>query len=404
MLITEFTTHTQIFSVAMEHKVYQIPKCSGDYLNKTGVFEVTYSVKPCYVFEACGDAAGDYYIVKCDVTAHNGMVYDPYYTTHGWHGILGTVMVAGYYMRELRFDATLMTDAKTPAALNGLTFAVEPTPSTTINSGSYTTGMELGLNGALSVGMAGINTSMGFSAAYQKSSTIDITDLNIEKYTDEKTRQVSYNYIVQNIGLGRADMFLNAFNTMSVGDIVKKYFPTKIPAIARSDFNATSWWCWKVPANTNAVKDKAETKFCIKTNLGLTHDSYAYWNTPLSSHKSFDYDDNTSTFTIPAPNRQPFGVLSLRNGYTRPIGNIRIYLQDGSSDEIYQLSDIYMSGSLAKCALPVGTYIVDYDQLDSRDNHVISSYRISNVVISNGSNESSSTKEISTANATQIKD
>lgn len=399
VLITDFVSHTHIFEVKMEHKVYQIHGCSGDYLNKTGTVSVTYSVKPCYIYEPSGsDKAGDYYIVKCDVVANNGDVWAPFSKSHGWHGTLGTVMVAGYYMRELRLASTLMTTDKQSTTLDGISFALQPNPVTTINSAAYTTGIELGLNGALSVGTMGINGSVGFNAGYSSSTTVNISDLNIEKYTDEDTHSVQYKYVVQNILLDRFEAFKKAFDTMSLYDIVHSYFATRVPAIARSDFDATSWWVWKVPAGTNGVADDAKTRFCIRTNLGLTHDSYAYWNSFLSSHKSFDYNDNYATAVIPAPDRQPFGLIALRNGTTKPIGNMRIYRQgSAAAPDTIQIDGIFMTGETAISAHPVGTYAVEYNQLTSDTNKPEKSFRITGIDVKKGGNQDDSTTTITTA-------
>lgn len=401
ILITDFTTHSHIFNVPMEHKVYQIHGCSGDYLNVEGAFEVIYAIKPCYLFENNGSKAGDYYIVKADVIAYNGKVYKPYYTKHGWRGALGVVSVAGYYMKELQLSSTLMSSEKTPAPLSGISFASQPSPTTTINSASYTSGIDIGLQGALTVGSPSvIGGSMGFSATWSESNTINITDLNIEKYTNDQSRQVSYKYVVNNIMLDRLDMVKNIFTTMSNSDIVNKFYPTQIPAIARSDFDATSWWCWYVPANTNGVNDKASTRFTIKADLKLTHDSYAYWNTIVSSHKSFTYDDNTFFFNIPTPNRQPFGILSLANNHDKVVSNIKIYSQDNVADkDTLCLSRGYLKGQEAKCPLPEGTYTVDYDLKNGDDNTIVSRWRIQDVIITKGVTEEASTTNISTDSA-----
>ena len=195
-------------------------------------------------------------------------------------------------------------------------------------------------------------------------------------------------------------MVKNIFTTMSNDDIVEKFYPTQIPAIARSDFDATSWWCWYVPANTNGVKDKASTQFTIKADLKLTHDSYAYWNTIASSHRSFTYDNNSFTFNIPAPNRQPFGILALANNHNKVVSNIKIYSQDNVADkDTLCLSRGYLKGQEAKCALPEGTYIVDYDLKNGDDNTIDSRWRIKNVIITKGVTEEASTAYISTDSA-----
>jgi len=209
---------------------------------------------------------------------------------------------------------------------------------------------------------------------------------------------VQYNYVVKNILLDRFEAFKKAFDSMSLYDIVHSYFSTRVPAIARSDFDATSWWVWKVPAGTNGVADDAKTHFCIKTDLGLTHDSYAYWNSFLSSHKSFDYNDNHATFVIPAPDRRPFGLIALRNGTTKPVGNVRIYRQNSATTpDTIQINGIFMTGETAISAQPVGTYVVEYDQLISDTNKPEKSFRITGVEVKKGGNQDESTTTITTA-------
>ena len=116
------------------------------------------------------------------------------------------------------------------------------------------------------------------------------------------------------------------------------------------------------------------------------------------------------TEKLPAPDRTPWGVLSLKNAassYT--IGNIKIYKQEefeakGTAAPIFAtIPSSYNVNEVAKKTIPEGTYAITFQAIDPNlGNSVVGNWKYENVVIEQGDSPASATTEISTINAQQI--
>lgn len=373
------------YEVAMNHEVCHVLFCSKDYINTTGSIDVNYQIYTAYFFG--GESQhGDYYIVTRDVTVHNDDAYNPYDVWHG--GVL--ISVAGYYMKE--FDITTKLVDMRNHDLNDVVFAKDPTPGTTINSTSYTSGFTLGFDGAVSVG-TDTGGSLGFGAGYDHSVTKDISDLEIQKVTDSQSRAVTHKYIVKNLFSGLDDGWFawDSYTKME----------SKIPGIARSDFDATSEWCWFVPAGTNDVDDNKTTSFYLYNIM-----TYGY-GCKVRSDVGDIYNDTHSysatggsIFAISAPNRTPFGVLALQNTHANTIGDVHIWGkgQDPAKDQPFTTMEFgILADSIGKIALPVGDYYLEYTQKD-KNNKKLSTWKIEDIEIKPGNTESSATTNKTTIN------
>lgn len=375
------------FEAPMEHGVIKVWPYSEDKLNVTSSIDVNYQIYTAYLFEGAASPSGDYYIVTRDITVHNSDSYQPY---DKWHDAI-KVSVVGYYMYE--FDVTSkLKDSSGSKDLSGTVFAKEPTPSTTTNSTSYTSGISLELNGAIASG-----SSLGFTGGYQNSTTREISDLQIMKVTDSNTRSVTHQYIVENTFNG-LDPGINVWD-----DYTK--IEKKIPLIARSDFDATSEWCWLIPTGTNSVGDNETTKFDLYTSYKLNY------GCRVSSSVSSLYDDTHKYseegafyHAISAPKRQPFGIMALQNAHDNTIGKIRIWKQGEQGDEtkiFYSLGHSVFASTTEDIALPVGTYYVEYSQLDG-NNNVLSTWKLENVSLHSGNTRDTAATITSTENSTLI--
>lgn len=384
---------THNYELSLNHTVCHVWLCSKDVINVNSSIEVGYDIYAAYVYEGSPND-GDYYIVTRSVTAHNGNCYAPFSKIHG----LVTVDAAGYYMKSLEVISKLK-DVKGQNDLNGLLFCGDVTPTTTVESTSYSTGISLGLNGALSVGTT-TAASCGFSAGYESSSTRTISDLEITKAADTDSRMVKHTYTVKNIKLA------GKYNFEYMGSGGTNLMTNHIPLIARADFDNYAEWCWRVPAGTNGVGNNKDTQFSMYTHLDYNYGCYVVSNFQAlyGDNKSYDYSVSCSQSVRP-PMRIPFGVLSFTNAHDDPIARITIWdiSNGGEGAHFTTIPSSYEKDEVAKCVLPVGKYYLEYDRVDGSTNVVKDRWKVAEFEIKNNKSEYESTTIVSTTDATIIK-
>lgn len=385
---------THNFEVKMNHEVYHMWGCSRDYLNVTGSIDVVYNIYNAYVFGGNSNS-GDYYFVTRNVTVHNGNSYQPY---NKWHGGIKE-WVTGYYMEGLELQSKLK-DVKGGGNINDLKdmqFAVDPTPGSSIGSSSYTSGYSLNLTGSLTAGTQK-GVSMGFGASYSSSHTKNISDLEIQKLTDSQNCEVKYDYTIKNILKSNVVLTTNDGNKKLTADV---------PAIARSDFDAVSDWCWLVPAGTNGVGDNTTTQFNLYTHFEFRYGCQVRiigaWGTVFDKNRHYSAT-GACYQVVTMPNRQPFGILDVQNVHDYKIGNIRIWKQgeQGTPSKVFfELGHSIKAGENEDIALPVGTYYIEYCQMDG-DNNILSTWKMENVELHSGNTRDDAATTASTEKAQKI--
>lgn len=390
----------------------------ADWITVTGSVDVRYTVYSAYVFEG-NSQPGDYYIVKMNLTVRNGSSFTSFTKKHGGVYHYG----AGYYMKQ--FDLTsamvdpseyivkpdddqetiawkktklkdiaqyIISKREIPSVLMvpGIYFLSDPSPGTTIGSTSYTSGIDIGLNGSLSAGTWNMGASLGFSANYSHSESVTISDITIQVNTQGDSKAVKNTYITRPIG---------SF-TVSAGhdenDVVNL-----IPLVARSDFNAQSVWCWTVPAGV-AVGDGSHANFMLATCFDYEYASFVHSTDTYLYDGGYHYSFHAGNYSyaqLPYPNREPFGVIALKNNESLPIYNISIWSQDehaGQGDPLYVIDSGYQPGEEAMCAVPVGTYYIEfsmkYKQPDDPTIMVESRWKIENVKVQKATDQNNTTR------------
>jgi hypothetical protein len=426
--IEESDLISQDFSVPMKNVVADRKTSKADWIDANGSVVVKYTVYSAYVFEG-NKQPGDYYIVKMELTVRNGSVFSSFKKKHG----LITHWGAGYYMKQFDLSSAMvdpseytfkadddretiewkyknLQDIANYMMLNrkvhkdvmvpGISFYSNPSPGTTIGSTSYTSGINIGLNGSLSAGTVS-SAGLAFSASHSKSETVTISDITIEVNTEAESQAVTNSYITKPIG---SFTFPDGHDEKDVVNL--------IPLVARSDFNAQSVWCWTVPVG-EAVCDSSDAGFMLATCFDYEYASYVHSSDDLfypdGYHKSF-HAKNYSYAQIPHPSREPFGVIALKNNETLAIYNISIWAQDdkaGQGDPLYVVESGYQPGEEALCAVPVGNYYLEfsekYKRPDKPTNIVESRWKIENIKVKNGTDQDNATTKISSGNAVLIK-
>ncbi|MBQ9203865.1 MAG: hypothetical protein IJ155_06460 [Prevotella sp.] len=415
------------FSVPMKNVVADRKTSKADWIDANGSVVVKYTVYSAYVFEG-NKQPGDYYIVRTDLLVRNGSVFSSFKKKHGLVTHWGT----GYYMKRFDLSSAMVDPSKytfkddddretrewkyrnlqeianymmvtgkvhKDVMVPGISFYSSPSPGTTIGSTSYTSGINIGLNGSLSAGSVS-SAGLAFSASHSKSETVNISDITIEVNTEAESQAVTNSYITKPIG---SFTFPDGHDEKDVVNL--------IPLVARSDFNAQSVWCWAVPVS-EAVRDSSDASFMLATCFDYEYASYVHSSDDLfypdGYHKSF-HAKNYSYAQIPHPSRVPFGVIALKNNETLAIYNIRIWAQDdkaGQGDPLYVVESGYQPGEEALCAVPVGTYYIEfsmkYKQQDKPTNIVESRWKIESVEVKKAIDQESATTKISSGIAELI--
>lgn len=143
------------------------------------------------------------------------------------------------------------------------------------------------------------------------------------------------------------------------GDWNKKY-----PLLSRSDFSAPAAWIWKIPNNSNGIKEGSNTSFSLKLAVSVTYGTYNRWRSASwDSKKSFKYTPQSKTIPMAAPSRESFGVIALQNAGSLTVGNIIITNKD---EEKVSIQGSINKSQTAKKKLKADTYTIQYDLIDPR--------------------------------------
>ena len=387
VLITDCDHVSHNFPVIMDHCVCDLKGFlySDEYIEAVNSVEVKNTIYSAYVFEG-NKNPGDYYIILNEVIAHNTNGWQPF--NHDHAGVV--TKGAGYFMSQLDITSELMTRDKMP--LTDVDMFVTPSPGTTVGAKEYSTSTKVGFSGSLSASTESLG-SVGFSADYSSGETMSLKDFNIALETGAGRRYVKYNYIVENITSRDWD------NT--------KAMEKDVPLIARKDFNAKSAWCWRVPANTNDICNRSDKGLALYNKINYHYDCMIESNFKMfyTRHHKWNYETYALS-SLPHPSRIPFGVLSLKNTHPNTIANVTVWKKGENADKqknqpVAKFRDAFIKGESAVCALEVGTYCIEYDQINEFDNSIYNSWVLDDITVTNGSDQESSTAYVSTANAKQ---
>lgn len=241
----------QNFEVQMSHDLLKGNGTKPQELKTSGSIDLSYYIRPVYVFEGSGAEAGDSYMVEAELTVHNEEFYRPYVTDDP----INKYLLAGYFMEQLDMYAQLV-----------------------------------GENGGDLTGVA-INAD-----AWQSQ---ELKNLTLEQHQDAKGEILNH-YQVENIDFEGTPASMDFLNDA-------------IPQVARQNFNNRVSWTWQVPAQTNGVEDCATVNFSIRSILNLQYGSFYYKVLGNSEQADWGYGGIGSTVSITSPERRPQEVIDREN-------------------------------------------------------------------------------------------
>ena len=363
------------------HYIDKMIGSDRDWLSGSWDCDVTYSVRPTYIYEVNNDAAGDYYSVEADVVLRNNRLWHADYNKHG---AFRTYMI-GYYMRTFDIEFKLLDDNGNP--LPGVRFYRYPFPAANINTQSVSDGFSQGLNvsGTPSFEMGndggikgGLSLTAGYSCNWSHSTSYSLPDVSVGVST-----------------AGGASHYTFTVNSAQNWpcDWDKRNSGSAYPALCRNEMHFNLHWIWKVPAGTNGVKDDAKTKFKIYTSGWLNYGVSHYFNQAGHSDHHKDWSDVSfnHTASIPAINRTRFGTIAIsNNSQAYSMGNFKFY-KAGTKELVNSIDRGVNYNQTARYNFYVGDYDMTYDLINGNTNKVVSSWRISNIKVRQGRNEEAST-------------
>ena len=388
VLITECDQINHNFPICMDHCVCDLKgfAYSDEYIDAVNSVVVKNTIYSTYIFEG-GKNAGDYYIILNNLIANNSNGWQP--VIHDHAGII--TKVAGYFMSKIALNSEILSQEQ--KALQGVEIVGTPSPTTTVGGKNYTAAQKIGFTSSLSASTEALG-AIGFSADFESSESMSISDFTIALETGAADSHVKYTYDVQNIAMK---------DWSSTKDMEKN-----VPLIARKDFSAKSCWCWRVPVNTNDIKNYSDKSFVLRNKVNYKYDCMVKTNMDMfyTRHHTWNYS-NYAVSKLPHPSRVPFGILSLKNNHTYSISHVTVWKEGEYTDTInnkpvLRFSDAFLHGESAVCALEVGTYSIEYDQMNEFNNLIYNSWLIKKVEVFNGGSQEKSTSKATTADAIEV--
>ena len=347
-----------------------------------------------------GDDAGDYYAVRSTVVPHKSLVWGPYVGKHG----ACRNRVYGYWFDDMDYEFVLV-DPDTNQPADGLHFSDLPFPENSVASRNHSDSHSVGVNGSLSLGYkssdkmgeeGSISGSVGFSCDWTES--IAYTLANIDYSRNSSTNWVKYHWYSNNVTL-KDDM-----------NNIQKYFPNDV----HEEFDAKNVWMWHVPYNRAGVTDGSAKQFKLLARVRPRYSSWYHWRGTVTfpaNRKDWNVDfagKYTSTekgwagctFTLPAPDRSTWGLISLKNASNHTMRNVKIYAKGKESQApVAEIPNTYASQELAKTAVLEGTYTVTFEFINPNNNQVISKGVLNDVKVKMGKTQEAATTSISTGEA-----
>lgn len=301
-----------------------------------GSFEQSYSVIPLYAFRSSkSNYVGDFYIIDATFSvASSGMFKGLFKETlpNGWTG-----RFLGYFLTGYSVEVSLVDDKGNAVPVK---FNKVPSPSTTINSLTYTSGVSWSFEAGLSGGASGTGLSLSSGCSFSSSKTREVRDLSIIDNSSDGS--IRYKLEVKNL---------------------PTYF-TLPPGISRSTFDFHSGWVWSVE---NTSESDATTRYRMKVTLsemnyrdlysrGLTSKEYTQ-NWPIAKQEFF--------IDLPIPNRIPCGNVKFVNSEKGKFLTNILFLdtKDPANPKSYHFDpsgSVYSYQEYYETSLPEGTYTVTY--------------------------------------------
>ncbi len=299
-------------------------------------FEQYYSVVPLYAFRSTGgNYVGDFYIVDATFSLASEKMYFGLETVQykDWRDIK-KLIVQGFFLQSFQVDIALVDSQGNEVAA----FQRPPSPSTTINATSYTSGVSWSFNAALSGGIKDCNLTSGTGLSYDSSKSRSVRDISITNLSNT-TGKASYRITVNNL---------------------PKTASSSAPTVAITTLDFHCGWVWQVD---NTAEKDSDTGFRMKVTLkNLTYGTTDH-NAKIRDHI---IPDKTFYLNLPVPNRVASGTVVLTNT-VKDTYMTDISFTDAQGKTFSDTSgSVYGKDKYYQASLPEGSYTLSF-KLDGKE-------------------------------------
>lgn len=316
-----------------------------DHLKGEGEVSATYKVTPLHAFDD-QSGHGDYYLVDATYVINNKDMYHPNHANY--HGGV-RVRIGGFCLTKCEIETTLFDKN---GKIDGLKmFAVSPKPETFIDEHNYVINNGWNIGGSVTGGIAGGNSaskgeylegtgqlSFNWGVSHSKSESYKVSDLIVRNNSN-----------VDNVKYELVNTKILMFDWFS------DYGFTDCSDFAKANLTFHSSWIWYIP---NAKDFDKDNKLTIRTMMCPTYKSARFYSTYS------DYDDWHDTFIrmgdleLDLPNRQPTGIVTIKNDTDETITNVTLY--DKDKKVAYASQSSFASGTEAKFCMPTGEFSIEF--------------------------------------------
>lgn len=406
-LAKDFKHYSINFPFSLKKVIDKATWSEPDVLDCHGSVTLRFDVLPLYMNSANGDNAGDYYAIRSVVVPHNSSMWRPFVGKHG-----GTRnRVYGYWFCDMDYQFALV-DPSNMNTVDGLKFAYYPFPENSIKARNNSNEFTFNLNGSLTVGAelskdgpsAKAEASFGFFCEWKDVMSYELANIDYDR--NSSTNMVKYRWYSNNV-LYEDDM-----------DNYVKYFPDDV----HKEFEAKNVWMWQVPYGKAGVEDESEKQFHLMAYVHPRYSSWYHWRwTATFDDNRRDWDVDFSgnyksddkvinpdfgkrgwvgfSFKLPAPDREKWGLISLKNASNSYVmRNVKIY-KTGSDTPTTTIANTFAPKESAEKAVREGSYTVTFEFINPDNNKVTAKGMLKNVKVNIGKDRSEATTSISTGDA-----
>ena len=305
-------------------------------LTGNGTFDQYYSIIPLYAFRSEKSTyIGDFYLVDATFSVSSKDMYSGVNEDFKW-GKNASALV-GFFLTGYKVEISLERGNGTAVTSR---FNQAPSPSTTINSTTYTSGMSWSFDTGLSGGPLGAGLSLSTGCSYSSTKTRVVRDLSIIDNSDANGN-VSYKLEIKNLPQDKV---------------------TAPPAISRSTFDFHCGWAWSVQ---NTTESDTTTRYRMKVTLS----EMKYRDLVGGSNgkgkvvvQDWPIDKQVFYIDLPVPNRIPYGKVKFVNSEKGKFVTEIVFTDVKNSAKVYRdrSGSVYSYQQCYEASLPEGTYNVRY--------------------------------------------
>ena len=322
---------------ADKYKLCKLASSDPDIISRHSEIKVLITITPLFAYEENGSDAGDYYFVTISVLSKNEKLFGTYKQKHG-----GVWTIAhAVYSEDIHWTADIcMKNGKRVA---DFMYNHRPSPASTSGSTTYTSSHSTTLNvtgqGGASGGKPSGTLTVGGTFSWSNSESRPMSDMSIEMDTDGS--RVQYHFLSHNF---------------SHNDNARK----AVPALARTDQECISSWCWHL----KDVKDYDTEEFYFVFHLdplyGYMYRHTSWWGEGHDRHgvQLLPEDKRDWTFPIKRPDRRRLGILDFKCTDSLYVSEVKVI--NGAGEVKASALSAYEQNVHLNFQLPVGNYKIEY--------------------------------------------